>query len=211
MTVFAGEVESNFPARYPDAVPELRTVVLDQTEKEIPEGVVHADVRQGLVAIVTWGPFLVPMRIAQMWKVSVDVLMATATDRVARLPTRTRTIRRKGATVRMTTGHPWVFSLITKLNTPWSRRSQGILAAIPASNVLLTAKVAGKKARRSLGLMMVLAEDLSAGDGGVSPHVWWRWGGGLNRVTDRGPDGEIDIEPAANLSAYHLFGVLTHL
>jgi len=108
-------------------------------------------------------------------------------------------------------GHQWTSSLITQMDEA-SAGPEGTIAGIPSCDVMLTAPVVGAETVDSLEMIMLLCDDLyDPSDDGISPHVWWSWNDGLYRVTDRRPDGTIDIDPAANVSSFYLVRAIEHL
>ena len=212
MTAFA-EAPSGvtFPARYHDAVSGLRLRVFDPTENELPDWVDSVEIGDDLRAAVAWGVFVVPIEMSKKWSVSMDELVATATERVAALPFERETLEHDGVAVEVTLGHHWTSSLITQLDEVLSG-PEGTIVGIPRGDVMLTAPVVGAETVDSLEMIMLLCDELyGASDGGISPYVWWSWHDGLYRITDREPDGSVDITPSANVSAFYLVRALEHL
>ena len=212
MTAFA-EAPScvRFPARYGDAVSGLRLRVFDPTENELPGWVDSTDIGQHLRAVVTWGALVVPVELSRKWGVSVDELVATATERVVELACERDTIERDQAAIEVTLGHHWTSSLITRVNeVPGG--PEGTIVAIPCSDVMMTAPVVGALTIDSLELIMDLCHELyDPADNGITPHVWWSWNHSLWRLTDRQPDGSVDFHPAANVAAFYLVEAIEHL
>lgn len=211
MAPLADSHTGDFPARYQDAGPGLRLRVFDTSENVVPDRVASVEVGDDLRAVVTWGTEVVPVEVSTTWGVSFDELVATATDNVHGL-TFDRTALDGGlGAVMATVGHHHVSSLITRL-APETMGHEGAIVAIPRSDVMLTAPVIGAVTADSLETMMILCHEIyDPAGGGVSPHVWWSWNGGLYRITDRRPDGEVDIEPSMNVSAFYFVRALEHL
>lgn len=211
MSTFAEvPTSARFPSRYRDATSDLRLRVYDPTEEELPEWVSSEEVGDRLRAVVSWNNCVIPVEILRKWGVSTDELIATATDNLARLPSKADNLDREGVVIRATLGHSWVSSLITRLGDE-AMGPEGAIAAIPHTGLLLTAPVVGLPTVDSLELMMLISDELCSSEGGLSPHVWWAWHGGLYRITDRQPDGTVDIETTTNASAFYFAGALEHL
>lgn len=212
MAAFAEAQSGVFPARYRDAVAGLRLRLFDTNENEMPEWIESVEVGDDLRAVATWGIGVVPVEMSRKWRVSVDELVATATDNVHRLTFERKTLDDGPlGPVMATVGHHYVSSLITRLD-PETMGHEGAVVAIPRSDVMLTAPVVGVATVDSLEAMMLLCDEIyDPDDGGVSPHVWWAWNDGLYRITDRRPDGEVDIEPSMNVSAFYFARALEHL
>lgn len=202
----------SFPTRYGDAAPGLRLRVFDLNENDPPEAVASFEVGDDLRAVVTWGVGVVPTAVAGNWGVSMDELVATATGNIHSLPVERKTLDVPDlAPVVVTTGHAWVSSLVTRLDETYTG-IEGAIVAIPRFDLLLSAPVVGSATVDSLEAMMLLCDAMFERDvSGVSPHVWWSWADGLYRITDRGQDGEVDIEPAMNVSAFYFVRALEHL
>lgn len=212
MTPFAEAPScARFPTRYRDAVSGLRLLVVDPTEDELPEWVDSTEIGQHLRAVVTWGALVVPVELSRKWGASMDELLATATEQVAALPFDRETLERDGVVIEVALGHQWTSSLITQMDEA-SAGPEGTIVGIPSCDVMLTAPVVGAETVDSLEMIMLLCDDLyDPSDDGISPHVWWSWNDGLYRVTDRRPDGTIDIDPAANVSSFYLVRAIEHL
>lgn len=202
----------SFPARYPDTVPGLRLRIFDQNENEVPEWVESVEVGDDLRAVVAWGIGVVPVDMSREWGVSMDELVATATTNVRELPFERKPLNDgEPGPVVATLGHLWTSSLITSLDDD-AKGPEGAIVAIPRADVMLTAPVVGAETVDSLEAMMLLCDEIyDPADAGVSPHVWWSWHDGLYRITDRRRDGEVDIEPSMNVSAFYLVRALEHL
>ncbi|MFV1961188.1 MAG: hypothetical protein ACC658_05080, partial [Acidimicrobiia bacterium] len=212
MTPFAEAPScARFPTRYRDAVSGLRLLVVDPTEDELPDWVDSTEIGQHLRAVVTWGALVVPVELSRKWGASMDELLATATEQVAALPFDRETLERDGVVIEVALGHQWTSSLITQMDEA-SAGPEGTIVGIPSCDVMLTAPVVGAGTVDGLEMIMVLCDELyDPSDGGISPHVWWSWNDGLYRVTDRRPDGTIDIDPAANVSSFYLVRAIEHL
>ena len=199
-----------FPPRYHDARAGLRLRVVDRTENQVPDWVVSVEIGDSLSALVTWGPLLVPVELAQQWMVSTDELVTAATDQVVSLPVERRVHMRNAASVEVTLGHVWASSLITRVGRN-AETAEGVIIGIPRCDVMMTAKV-DESAIDALELIMLACDELyDPADAGVSPHVWWYYQDKLWRLTDRRSDGTIDIEHHANVAAFHLVGAIEHL
>ncbi len=212
MTPFAEAPScARFPTRYRDAVSGLRLLVVDPTEDELPDWVDSTEIGQHLRAVVTWGALVVPVELSRKWGASMDELLATATEQVAALPFDRETLERDGVVIEVALGHQWTSSLITQMDEA-SAGPEGTIVGIPSCDVMLTAPVVGAETVDSLEMIMLLCDDLyDPSDDGISPHVWWSWNDGLYRVTDRRPDGTIDIDPVANVSSFYLVRAIEHL
>lgn len=212
MPAFAEAQSGVFPTRYRDAVPGLRLRLFDTNENDVPEWVDSVEVGDDLRAVVTWGIGVVPADMSRKWGVSIDELVATATDNVHGLPSERKTLDDGPlGPVTATVGHHYVSSLITRLDED-AMGHEGAIVAVPRSDVMLTAPVTGASTVDSLEAMVALCDEIfDPDDAGISPHVRWSWNGGLYRITDRLPDGEIDIEPSTNVSAFYFARALEHL
>ena len=213
MVAFAQAQSSvSFPTRYRDAVPGLRLRIFDQNENEVPKSVESVEVGDDLRAVVTWGTSVLPVDMSREWGVSMDELVATATKNVHELPFQRKALNDgEPGPVVATAGHHWTSSLITSLDDD-AKGPEGAIVAIPRADVMLTAPVVGAATVDSLESMMLLCDEIyDRADAGVSPHVWWSWHDGLYRITDRQRDGEVDIEPSMNVSAFYFVGALEHL
>ena len=212
MSLFADAPSAvRFPLRYPAAMPDLRLRVYDPTEEELPACVESVEVGDHLRVVVTWGTCIVPVEISRSWGVSMDELVATASQHVARLPVERHTLERDDGAVEATLGHPWASSLITRLDEE-PKGPEGAVVAVPRGDLMLSAPVVGAATVDSLELIMLLCDELyDSSDGGISPYVWWSWHDGLYRITDRQPDGTIDISPSSNVSAFYFARALEHL
>lgn len=204
--------QASFPTRYRDAVPGLRLRIFDSNENEAPEWIESVEVGDDLRAVVTWGIGVVPIEMSREWGVSMDELVATATKNVGEFPVERRTLNDpEPAPVVATMGHPWASSLVTGLDEA-AKGLEGVIVAIPRFDMMLTAPVVGAPTVDSLEAMMLMCEAIyDRADGGVSPHVWWSWHDGLYRITDRGQNGVVDIEPSMNVSAFYFARALEHL
>ncbi|MEE8375604.1 MAG: hypothetical protein V3S26_04730 [Acidimicrobiia bacterium] len=212
MTAFAeAPLDVHFPARYRDAVPGLRLRLFDPTENELPDWVESVEIGDQLRAVVTSSVFVVPVEMSRRWGVSMDELVATATEQVAAIPFERETLERDGVVIEVTRGHQWTSSLITQIDEV-SAGPEGTIVGIPSCDVMLTAPVVGAETVDGLEMVMLFCDEVyKLSDGGISPHVWWSWNDGLYRITDRRPDGTIDIDPAANVSAFYLVRAIEHL
>ena len=212
MALFEEAGPGVFPARYRDASARLRLRLYDTSENPPPARIVSMEVGDDLRAAVTCGTGVVTMEIARIWGVSVDELMATATTNTRRLPCERNTVEvGESGSVVVTLGHPYVSSLLTCLDED-ALGPEGAIVAVPRFDVLLTAPVVGAATVDSLEAMMLYCDRAyDPDDGGISPHVRWYWQGGLYRITDRMPDGEVDIEPSMNVAAFYFAEALAHL
>jgi hypothetical protein len=212
MTDFsAAPLDVHFPAGYRDAVRGLRLRLFDPTENELPHWVESVEIGDQLRAVVTSSVFVVPVEMSRRWGVSVDEMAATATEQVTALPFERGTLDRDGVVIEVTLGHQWASSLITHLDEA-SAGPEGTIVGIPRCDVMLTTPVVGAETVDGLEMIMLLCDELyDSSDGGISPHVWWSWNDGLHRITDRQSDGTIDIDPAANVSAFYLIRAIEHL
>ena len=212
MSPFADALSGvRFPLRYLAAMPDLRLRIYDPTEAELPDSVESVEIGDDLRAVVTWGTCIVPVEISRSWGVSMDELVATALDHVAELPVERHTLERDDGVVEAILGHPWASSLVMRLDEEL-RGAEGAVVAVPRGDLRLSAPVVGAVTVDSLELIMLLCDELyDASDGGISPHVWWSWHDGLYRITDRQPDGTIDISPSTNVSAFYFARTLEHL
>jgi hypothetical protein len=159
----------HFPVEYRDAASGLRLRLFDPTENELPEWVESIEIGEHLKAFVTWGPQVVPVELTRKWSVSMDELVATATEHVAALPSERGTLERDGVVIEVTLGHHWASSLITHLDDA-SAGPEGAVVGIPSSDVMLTAPVVGAETVDGLEMIMLLGNELyDSFDGGISP------------------------------------------
>lgn len=204
-------INARFPVRYRDARSELRFRVIDLTEDEPPDILVTTEIGDGLLAAITWGRVAVRSDTMKTWGVSIDEAMATATANIEALPVKTDTRKAHGATVLVTSGNPWVSSLIVAESRK-AETDDGFLVAIPHCDVMVTTPVVGAETLAGLEILMNMCEALYGIDeSGISPFVWWWYDDNYWRVTDRSEDGSIGFRHHTNVNAFHLAGAIEHL